>query len=444
VIVAFVGVAALATLIAAMLTARAVDTSFEHYLQRRLDATTANAISRAQAARDRPGGGWSPAAADRLAHELEVTGYDFRLVSGGAVLVDTTRLKAGLGLRRAAVAEVPPDAAGGRGARLEVFTTARGGQGPAEAEFRSEFDRAHMVAAVIAAVIAAGCGLLMAGPLTRSLRRLAAAAARLAGGDRPQIRPGGPPEVRVLGAALSGLASDLDRQARARRQLAEDLAHELRTPLTLIQTRIEGMQDGVLPTDAEGLEALRGEVLRLTRLISQIERLASAEGGATPLVATPLDLAEIATEIAGALGATFPLHGLRLSLEVTPAIATSDPDATRQIFTNLISNATKYVDAGGEVVIRTGLRHGSACVEIEDSGPAMSPEVASRVFERSYRATASTTGEGIGLAIARELAEAQGGRLVLEVAAPGNRFRLELPAALTAAAAPGTRPAEVP
>src|SRR5690606_24696249 len=109
---------------------------------------------------------------------------------------------------------------------LQLYALGPGGNTPADDALRAELDRAHLWAAAIAAVIAIIAGLVVAGRLSRPLRRLAEAARDLARGDAPSPLPtGGSAEIRDLGEALSGLAGDLDRQQRARRQLAQDLSH---------------------------------------------------------------------------------------------------------------------------------------------------------------------------------------------------------------------------
>jgi two-component system sensor histidine kinase BaeS len=445
VVAALVGVAALAALVAALLTTFALDRTFDRYLDRRVEGAAQGAVATASATLREDDGRWTRGGLDALAHELVLTGYDFRLLDGGRVLLDTTRLKRpGTQLRRVLTRDVPSPSGGAAG-RLELYAVGGGGGTPADAEFRREFDRAHVLAAIAAAIVALVCGLFIAGRLTGPLRRLAVAARGLARGERMDVRAiGGPPEVRAIGEALEGLAGDLDRQDRARRQLAQDLAHELRTPLTLVQSRIEAMQDGVVEFDPDGLDALHTEVLRLARLIGQIERLAEAEAHPTPLTLGSFSLDQVATELHAALAGPFELRGLRLHLDARPAAALADVDATRQIAANLLSNALKYAPEGGEVTMRVRTSGGQATLEVRDLGAPLEPDEADRVFERFFRSPSArrTGGAGLGLTIARELAEAQGGSLGVETSARGNAFVLRLPAAV-ASPPPPARQASV-
>jgi len=427
-VAAFVGIAALAVLVAALLTGWSLHRSFDDYLDRRSEDAGRSAVSLAEAAHEGAGGRWTPDGLDILSHELVLTGYDYRLRGGGRVLLDTTKLdRAGLDFRR--VESLPVEGAdGARVGTLELYALGPGGNTLADDELRRELDRGHLLAALIAAAVAIGAGLVVAGRLSRPLRQLTVAARGLAAGGRtPPELPGASPEVRDLSEALGGLAGDLDRQRRARRQLAQDLSHELRTPLMLLQGRIEAMQDGVVPFDADGLATLHTETLRLSRLIGQIERLAQSEAQPPRLVSGDVPLHGIAREAHAALAAAFEMRGLALELHAEPAAALADEDAVRQIATNLLSNALKYAPAEHPVRLSTGIEDDRAVLRVHDDGQGLD---AARVFERFYRdsdASWHSGGEGLGLTIARELAEAQGGTLEVDSSAPGTCFVLRLP-----------------
>ncbi len=429
-VAAFVGIAALAVLVAAILTAWGLHRTFDDYLEQRSAQAGRDAVALAESTYRNAEGRWTPYALDILSHELILTGYDYRLREAGRVLIDTTKLdRAGLDFRR--VAALPVDGPGGRQvATLELYALGPGGNTPADEDLREQLDRSHLLAAAIAAIVAIGVGLIMAGWLSRPLRQLTTSARGLAAGGRTPELPGASPEVRDLADALDGLAADLERQRRARRQLADDLSHELRTPLMLLQGRIEAMQDGVAPFDIEGLAALHTETLRLSRLIGQIERLAESEAGASPLRIGVVALDLVATEAHATLAAAFEIRGLAVQVDTRPARAVADRDAVHQITVNLLSNALKYAPPEGVVRLSTSLENGRATLRVHDDGDPTTLD-RDRVFERFYRgseAAWTSGGEGLGLSIARDLAEAQGGTLKLE-RATGTCFALRLPAA---------------
>ena len=430
---AFVGVVVVGTFLAAIATMLVVHRTFDSYIERRADEAVRSGVVSAQESYAREDNRWTEAGLDRLAHELVLTGYDFRLIDDGVTLIDTTRSTSE---ERALVrvAQVPVGASSGRTvATMEVFALQEGGSTPADAKLRADLDRGHLVAATIASLLAIVLGLLLARRLTGPLRALAVAARSLGQDHSVEAIPtAGAPEIKDLSQALIGLAESLDRQQRARRQLAQDLAHELRTPLTLVLSRIEAMQDGVVPFDVEGLESLHTEVLRLTRLIGEIEQLAESEARPRRLETHPIALDELAREAHGAHRDAFGVAGVALLLETRPARAEGDPDAVRQILTNLLSNALKYTPSGGQVRIGTRTNTGRALLTLTDTGPGIEHDEVGKVFARAYRADSARslgTGMGLGLAIAQELAAAQQGLLTLASSPGGAVFTLSLPLA---------------
>jgi two-component system sensor histidine kinase BaeS len=444
-VAAFVGVAAIATLAGAVLTSWGLERTLDHYVSERSEnaARTAAAIAGEEYAA--AGLRWTVAARDRLAHELVLTGYDFRLVRDGRVLLDTTKLESrGAPFRRAARVDIPV-AGGGSAGTLELYALTAAGGTHADVELQSQLDQLHLVAAGVSALVAILCGLIVAGRLTRPLRRLALLARELAAGRSgpvPALRAGSP-ELRDLSQALATLATSLAQQSASRRQLAQDLAHELRTPLMLLQGRIEAMQDGVVPFAPEELDTLHEETVRLGRLVGQIERLAEAEAHRPRLAPRPVSLEQVARDVGETLAVAFELRGLRLELRLAPAPTVADPDAVRQIATNLVTNALKYAPPAVPVSLETAREDGWAVLRVRDGGTTLAGPEADRVFERFYRgpqAAAGGEGIGIGLHIARELARAQGGTVELEMDGAGTAFALRLPAAKAGPADPSALP----
>lgn len=430
-VAAFVGVVGIGTFLAALLSVVVVHHSFADYLDQRAEDAAAGAVLAAEDAY-RSGPGWTTTGLDRLAHDLALTGYDFRLLSGDRVLLDTTRSTSSDRELTRVVRSPVKGPAGGQVAVMDTFALSGGGSTPADADFRTQLDRVHLLAAVLASILAMAIGLLLARRLTRSLRLLAGHARALGRGQAPEPPTvGGPPEIRDLSLALAALEEDLARQARSRHQLAQDLAHELRTPLTLVRSRIEAMQDDVVPFDREGLESLHTEVVRLTRLIGDIERLAEAEATPRMLSTRPVDLQILAQDIGDGLAGAFESTGVELRVEGGPAHALGDPDAIRQVITNLLSNALKFTPRGGVVELRTEMGGSVAQLSVSDTGPGVAEADATKVFDRFFRGApppqGAPPGDGLGLTIARQLAAAQGGELTLRRAGPGAVFCLALP-----------------
>ena len=350
-VAAFVGIAVLAPILATLLSGLGVHRSIDDYLEQRAQDAAVNSAGLAESAYTRgdDGEGWEAGTLETLGRELDLTGFDYRLTDGDVELLDTVPLESGVGAPVASTDVHAPD--GNVVGVLDLYAV-DSPRSAADDALRGELDQAHVIGVGVAAFVALIAGLLVAGRLASPLRRLAEAARGIsAGGSVPSRLPRAAPEVRDMEDALVGLADDLEDQRRARRQLAQDLSHELRTPLMLLQGRIEAMQDGVLPFDAEGLAALHTETLRLSRLIGQIERLAEAEAHPTRLGIEEIALDVLASEAHEVLAPAFELRGLSLELDARPAPARGNRDAVRQIVLNLLSNALKYAPDGTPVLL---------------------------------------------------------------------------------------------
>jgi len=297
--------------------------------------------------------------------------------------------------------------------------------------------RAIAGAAGLAALLALLTGLAVARRITRPVIRLIAVTRAMAAGDRAarvgEIRAAG--ELQELAAAFDQMAGTLDRQEQIRRNLVADVAHELRTPIAILQAGHEALLDGVAePTRAE-LGSLRDEVLRLARMVGDLQTLAAADAAALNLARTPGDLAELAAAAADSLARRFEAAGLTLDRKLAPAPVLADAHWLHQVITNLLTNALKFTPAGGRVTISTG-RHGTeAVLQVTDTGAGIAAEDLPRIFDRFFRGqrAAQISGSGIGLTVAAELVQAHGGRLTArsETTGPGQgtQMTLSLPSA---------------
>jgi len=187
------------------------------------------------------------------------------------------------------------------------------------------------------------------------------------------------------------------------------------------------MLDGLLPTSREGLQSLHEETGRLRRMLEGIEELAQAQASALTLAKEPVALRPLLRHLLdrAVRGASAKQLNTRLDCGVELTVM-ADPDRLGQVVMNLLANATKAVSGGGAVSV-TGLRRdGQVAITVEDDGPGIAEADLPLVFERFYRR--SEGGLGIGLAIARELVEAHGGRVSAE-SPPGRgaKFTIWLP-----------------
>ena len=299
---------------------------------------------------------------------------------------------------------------------------------PEELELRRSLDRLHLASGGAAIAVALVIAFLLAETLTRPLRRLRQTAERMERGEvEIRVPAGGAAELDALGRALNRLAETLEQEEQIRRANAADLAHELRTPVNGLLSRIEAAQDGVLAGPAN-LAAMHAEVLRLTRLLDDLARLADAERPGLLLDKHPVDLAAIARRVAAAFAPRFADSGVTLVVDAEPVEVRGDEARLEQIATNLVANAWRYTESG-EVRLRAAREGNEAVLEVADTGIGIAPDDLQHIFTRFWRSDRSrsraTGGAGIGLAIVSELVRAHDGRIDVDSSpGRGSRFRV--------------------
>ena len=298
---------------------------------------------------------------------------------------------------------------------------------------RASLVRAVIGAAGLAAVLALLAAVLVSRRITRPVTRLIESVRAMGRGDeRARVGQvaGAPAELRELAVAFDQMADTLTAHEQVRRNLVADVAHELRTPVAVLQANTEALVDGLVAHTPDQTVSLHEEVLRLGRMVEDLQTLASAEAAALQLTRQPVDLAQIAAEEAEEWDASFATAGVGFTSRLEPAPVLADPGRLHQVITNLLSNALKFTPRGGQVGMSLSRDGGQARLEVSDSGPGISPDDQGHVFDRLWRGpgAAQTAGSGIGLAVAAELARAHEGRI--EVASElghGSRFTLILP-----------------
>ena len=358
----------------------------------------------------------------RLRGQLLVANLLVAAVALGTVLVGVSLI--GPGYFEAAMGHSPGDPQGSAmdAATLDAFRSA----------VRTALLAATLSALVAAVIVSLATSARVAGPVIR----LVSAARRIAAGhyaERVPVEDGG--EVGELAQAFNAMSGSLEATDRRRLELVGDVAHELRTPLTTLDGYLEGLQDGLIEPGAHTWALLRSETGRLTRLVGDLAELWRAEARQLPLQPAPLDVRALLDEMVVRFAPRAAERGMTLGVAGAEGIALADPDRASQILANYLSNALRYAPAGSTVTLSARPDHERIVFAVTDDGPGLSAEQLGHVFERFYRPDPSRSralgGSGIGLAIAKALAEAMGGHAWAESGGPGNgsTFYLSLPAA---------------
>lgn len=296
------------------------------------------------------------------------------------------------------------------------------------------FSLVSTAAALGLAVLAA---LFVAERITRPLRHLSLVAHSLDLRDLSRRVPEeGNDEIAELARAFNRMGDRLEAEERSRRQVIADVAHELRHPLAVMKGRLDLVQDGKVELAPEELLPLQDEVIRMTRLVSDLRDLSLAEVGGLSLHLERMVLGGLLRRLAENLEPVAEDRGVTLTLELSdplPAVS-GDPDRLRQVFVNLLANGVQYTGQGGRVTLRATAGKGEVSVEVADTGVGIAPEDLPHVFDRFYRSDKSRSrgsgGSGLGLAIVRSLVELHGGRVgVKSRPGEGSVFTVTLPQA---------------
>jgi signal transduction histidine kinase len=296
-----------------------------------------------------------------------------------------------------------------------------------------------LVSAAVALVLSGAVGWVLARAIARPVRELTSAANHLAKGDFDYpLDVRGADELGELSRAFRSMGGDLRQMLQARTDLVGNVSHELRTPLTAIKGLVETLRDGAVD-DLEKrdtfLASIEGETDRLIRLVNDLLLLSRADSQALVLHHERFDAGELARDCAAELAATAAARHVTIAVDASPVRVNADPDRIRQVLVNLLDNAVRYSPPEQRVSIGVATTADGVAITVHDNGPGIPAADQARVFQRFYRADRSrareargAAGAGLGLAIARALVEAHGGRItVVSDQGRGTTFRFVLP-----------------
>ncbi len=290
--------------------------------------------------------------------------------------------------------------------------------------------------AAASAGVALGAALWLGSSISRPLERLRATSGALARGDlSARADEDGPAEVVELASTLNEMATNLEGLFDARRQLVAWASHDLRTPLANMQAMLEALEDGLVEPERY-LPALREQVRTLTGLVDDLFELARIDAGALTVELREARLPVLVESCLRGVEAEARARQIHLDARVpveTPPVRCA-PDKVERVLLNLLTNALRHTPSDGSVAVLVAPGAAEVRVSVEDTGEGIPPDALKRVFDRFFRIdearSRATGGAGLGLAIARGLVEAQGGRIWAENREGGGaRISFTLPAA---------------
>ena len=293
--------------------------------------------------------------------------------------------------------------------------------------------RQILIAGGIALILALIAGFYAARAISRRLGRLESAAQKLADGDFVTPIPvDSSDELGQLARTFNEMQRRLADLDRARKQFIANASHELRTPIFSLGGFVELLEDEDPDPEAraEFVHTMREQIDRLTKLTTDLLDLSQLDAGALEMAPRSVPLDALARESAREFGPIADQRGSRLEVRTPsePPIARADPDRVRQIIRILLDNALSHTPEGTKVTVTTYNTNSRAELTVSDEGPGIPKRIRERMFDRFYTGD-SVSGSGLGLSIAREIAQRMDGGIAVTSTKGFTAFTLDLPQA---------------
>ncbi len=243
-------------------------------------------------------------------------------------------------------------------------------------------------------------------------------------------------ELGHLAETFNELLGRLEASLTQQRLFMADASHELRTPVAIARTAAGVALQQPRRDEAEYRETLQiieQQTVRLSRVVDDMFTLARADAGNYPMRTTPMYLDEVIDDVIRATRVLASVRNVSIACEsAAPAPFNGDEDLVRRMIGNLLDNAVRHSPAGSTVAVKAERAAGRYALFISDQGPGVPPDMTARIFERFYRGDPARAvqhdGAGLGLALARWIAQVHGGDVVLARTSPtGSTFEITLP-----------------
>ncbi len=289
-----------------------------------------------------------------------------------------------------------------------------------EQNFLDQVNRGLLWTMLAAVLLVSLLSLLVSGNFTRPIKALTEASRNLADGQRIQlVEVKSSDELGKLGESFNRMSQEIENAERMRKQMTADIAHDLRTPLTVIGGYVEAARDGDLELTPERLDVLGLEVNRLNCLVSDLRMLSQSDSGELIISREAVQPASLVRNVREMFRLQAEQKGISLAVEAADGLPTLFGDEGRlmQVLENLVSNALRHTPAGGKIGLHVSevADRRSLVFRVTDSGEGIPAEELPLIFERFHRVDksrhADSNQSGLGLAIARAIVEAHGGKI---------------------------------
>ena len=306
-----------------------------------------------------------------------------------------------------------------------------------EQNFLDQVNQGLIWILLAAVLVVSLLSLLVSRNFTRPIKSLTAASHNLAEGKRTQlVEVRSSDELGELGKSFNRMSQEIENSERLRKQMTADIAHDLRTPLTVIGGYVEAARDGALDLTPERLDVLGLEINRLNRLVSDLRTLSQSDSGELIISREAVDPAGLLTKIRDVFRLQAEQKGIRLEVGTAEGLPALNGDEGRlmQVLENLVANAIRHTPAGGQIGLSVSPATDSTALlfKVADNGEGIPAEELPLIFERFHRVDksrhADSNQSGLGLAIARAIVEAHGGKIWAEsTPGVGTSISFEIP-----------------
>jgi signal transduction histidine kinase len=272
-----------------------------------------------------------------------------------------------------------------------------------------------------------GIGAWFARRASRRLARIHDAIARVMQGEIEQRLPAAPKgdEIDRMAEAVNLMLDEIVRLLDQIRSVGDNIAHDLRAPLTLARIKLDRALETCSDAARPQLEAAVTQLERAGVTIAALLRISAVENGPRDKHFRDVDLSAVCAQAVDFYEPAAEAKSVSLTASLEgPFWIRGDEDLLREAVANLVDNAVKFTPPGGAVQVAAFALDGEPCVEVRDTGPGVAPADRELIFRRFYRAAAGAAhpGHGLGLSIARNIAELHGFQLRVEDGEPGARF----------------------
>lgn len=240
-------------------------------------------------------------------------------------------------------------------------------------------------------------------------------------------------EVSQLVDSINSLNKSLDNQEKIKKQMAENYAHEIRTPLTSISSTLEGVKDNIITLDENRIDNLIKEVDRLTSIVANLDKISRNDSNSNDIVRSKVNLVKLVSEVISVLDSDYKQKNIIISIKNNLneyETINVDEEKIKSVVFNLLSNACKYTDEGGSVVVELNYNQRHE-ISVIDTGIGIDKSEIEHIFEHLYRVdksrVKSVEGYGVGLSIVKDIVEAHSGEIIVSsVVGEGSEFKIIL------------------